>query len=175
MKTSLLALVLAAVTVLPNLANAQEEATKKKGKKANAQSATALLLKQLEVVSLTDEQTAKIKELGKVAEAAIKKVQTESGLTAAVLKKRREAAESMKDSDKKGKARAAAVNEAAGLNEAQVAAVAKANELRLKLKTDAIKLLSDEQKAKLPEALKTAAAPKQGAKKGKGNKKKDAA
>lgn len=171
MQCRLLTLSLIVLTATPVLAD-DEVQTKKKGKQAAAQSATAQLLKQLEVVKLTEEQTAKIKELGKTTEASIKKLQTEAGITADLLKKRREATASMKDSDKKGKARAAAINEAAGFSELQAAAIAEANKLRLKLKTDAIKLLSEEQKAKLPDALKTqpTAAKKPGAKKKNANK-----
>jgi len=75
-------------------------------------------------------------------------------LTPALLKKRREAQASMKDSDKKGKARIQAIDAAAGLNEKQAAAASKANAVRTKLRADAVKLLSEEQKGKLPEAFK---------------------
>ncbi len=159
MQMKLFTFVLAALTCLPALAQ-DDTATKEKakgkgkGKAAAAQTATAQLLKQLEVVGLTEDQVAKIKELGKKTEDTIKKVQTDAEITPALLKKRREAMASMKDSDKKGKAKTAAVDEAAGLTKAQGEALAKANEMRTKFKAEVIKMLSVEQKAKLPEALK---------------------
>jgi hypothetical protein len=155
MHTQLSTLTLVTVLLAPAAfaQNSDAEGKKGKGKGQAALSATAQLLKQMESAGLTDEQTAKIKEMGKKAEEEIKKLHAEAELTPALLKKRREAQASMKDSDKKGKARVQAIDAAAGLNEKQAAAVAKANALRTKLKTDAVKLLSDEQKSKLPEAF----------------------
>lgn len=175
MKTNLCALALVAAIFVPAVMAQEGAATGKKGKgKGKAsQSATSQLLKQLEPAALTAEQTAKIEEMGKKAIEEIKKIESEAALTPELLKKRREVTASMKDSDKKGKEKAKAIDEASGLNEAQSAAVAKANALRMKLKKDAVKLLSDEQKAKLPKEFidslgdgKQGAA-KKGAKKGK--------
>ena len=152
MKTLVCALALIATVCTP-LAWAQQDASKGKkgkGKGKAAQSAASQLLKQLEPATLTAEQIAKIEELGKKATEEIKKIETEAALTPEILKKRREVVASMKDSDKKGKERVKAIDEASGLTEAQSAAVAKANAVRMKLKKEAVKLLSDEQKAKLP-------------------------
>lgn len=152
MKSQLCALALVTTIFMP-LVWAQEDAAKGKkgkGKGKAAQSATSQLLKQLEPATLTAEQIAKIEELGKKATEEIKKIETEAGLTPEILKKRREVVASMKDSDKKGKERVKAIDEASGLTEAQAAAFAKANAVRTKLKKEAVKLLSDEQKAKLP-------------------------
>ena len=146
MTTRLMIVALVALTTLPALA--QQE----KKKRANANPANQLL-KQLSDVELSDEQVAKIKELGAKTQESIKKVSKEAGLTAQVLKKRREAVASLKDSDKKGKAKIAEINEKAGLDEAQVSAVTKSNEMRQKLKADIVGLLSDEQKEKLPKAF----------------------
>ncbi len=178
MKTNLCALALVAAIFVPTVM-AQEGAAgskKGKGKGKAAQSATSQLLKQLEPAALTAEQTAKIEEMGKKAIEEIKKIESEAALTPELLKKRREVTASMKDSDKKGKDKAKAIDEASGLNEAQSAAVVKANALRMKLKKDAVKLLSDEQKAKLPkEFIDSISDSKQGAAKkgGKKGKKKD--
>lgn len=153
MKTKLCAVVALLTIVVAPLAFAQEKsAAGKAGKKKGqaAQTPAAQLLKQLEPAGLTVEQTAKIKEMGKKADDTIKMIQTEAKLTPELLKARRDATASMKDSDKKGKARGKAIDAAAGLTEAQSAAFAKANAVRTKLKTEALKLLSDDQKAKLP-------------------------
>lgn len=153
--------ILCALLVAPVAMAQNEEGKKGRGQGKGAQSATATLLKQIAAATLTEEQTAKVKELGKKAEDEIKKLQSEAKLTPALLKKRREAAAALEDSEKKGKQRAQAIDAAAGINEAQAAALTKANALRLKLKQDAVKLLSDEQKAKLPaEFMASLAGPK---------------
>ena len=172
---SIAAIALAAVMVAPALG---DDAAKKerKGKKGQqARSASAALLKQLEVVGLTDEQVAKIKKLGEAVQAA----QKDSGITPEIRKKIAETQKSMKDSELKGKERMAAVHKAAGLSEAQIAALTKLSELRTKMNKDVMALLTDEQKEKLPEGLKRMANAgkkgKAGAKKGGAKKKKDAA
>ncbi len=172
MKSKLCALALIAAILAPASFAQEDAATAKKGKGKGkaAQGVATQLLKQLEPAALTDEQTAKIKELGKKAADEIKKIETEAELTPEILKKRREAMASMKDSDKKGKERTKAVDAAAGLTEVQSAAFVKTNAVRSKLKAEAVKLLSDEQKAKLPEEfLATLDGDKAGA--GKGGKK----
>ncbi len=182
MKTSLCVVALSALLFVPAAFAQEEGASAKKGKgkgKANAaQSASAQLLKQLEPAALTDDQTAKIKEIGKKLEEEIKKIQADAELTPELLKKRRDAMTAMKDSDKKGKEKVKAIDAEAGLSEAQAAAFAKATALRTKLKTEALKLLSDEQKAKLPAEFTAPQGGKAGdqaeGKKGKGKgKKKD--
>lgn len=179
---SIAALALAAIMVAPALADDAKK--KKKGKERPARSASGALLKQLEVVGLTDEQKSKIAELG----AAVTAARKEAGITPEIQKKLAEAQKSMKDSELKGKERMAAIQKAAGLTEAQAAALKKSNELRMKMHKEVFALLSDEQKAKLPEKLKKMAeaskrggAKKAGAKKagekkgGAKKKKKDAA
>ncbi|TWU47291.1 hypothetical protein Poly51_50900 [Rubripirellula tenax] len=160
-------MILAAVLVVPASAD-EADGAKKKGKGARGASASGQILKQLESVSLTDEQTTKIKELGKAADAAMKTIREESGLTAELMKKRADAQKELKDSGKKGKEMAAAVNEAAGLSEAQSAAFGKLNDARMKFQKEVVGLLTDDQKASLPQQLMRAG--KEGKKK-----KKDAA
>ena len=63
-----------------------------------------------------------------------------------------------------------AFNEAAGLSEAQIAAIKKVSEARQKFQKDVLALLTDEQKEKLPEKLTRAA--NRGGERAKGNKKK---
>ncbi len=128
----------------------------------------------LKPVGLTEDQITKIKELGKVAGAKMKEISDGAGITAELTKKRAEVAKSMKDSDKKGKELAAAINKEAGYSEAQVAALDESNKIRMKFQADVVALLTDAQKEKLPKQLQRAG--KAGAKgKGKGKKKKDAA
>jgi hypothetical protein len=164
------AAVLAAVLVVP-VSAADDDAKKKKGRRGQQNAATQLL-KQLEKVGLTDEQIAKTKELGKAAAAEMKAIRDEAGITQELTKKRTEVQKSMKDSDKKGKDLVAAINKEAGFSEAQAASLVKANAVRMKFQRDVVALLTDEQKAKLPERLQRAAKAKG---KGARKKKKDAA
>jgi len=160
-----------AIMTVPSVAQ-DENTSKKRGKRGQQNNVANQMLKQLEDIELTDEQVAKIKEHGKVASAKMKEIRDEAGITAEVMKKRMEAQKSLKDSGKKGKELTAAINEAAGYNEAQVAATVKMNEVRNELKKKIIEMLSDEQKAKLSTAFKRGTAPKRGAAKGKKNRKK---
>jgi hypothetical protein len=160
---------LAALLVVPAIAD-DEANGKQKRKRGARNNAATQFLKQLEPVGLTDDQVAKVKELGKAAWAKMKEIRDDAGITAAVTKKRAEAVKSLKDSDKKGKERQAAINKAAGLSDAQVSALAKQNEVRVKFQKEVVALLSDEQKEKLPQRIQRAV--KAGAK-GKRKKKKD--
>ena len=176
---SVAVIALAAIMATPALA-ADDAKKEKKGKKAQP-SPTAALLKQLEPVGLTDDQVAKIKSIGTAAQEAMQAARKEAGITRELQEKLAEAQKSMKDSELKGKERAAALHKAAGLTEAQAAALTKANELRTKMNRDVFAVLTDEQKAKLPEKLQRLAGPGKGgakkgdAKKGGAKKKKDAA
>lgn len=167
---SVSALLIAAVMAVPALA-ADEAKGKKKGKRGRQNAATQLI-KQLEPVGLTEDQITKIKELGKVAGAKMKEIKDGAGITAELTKKRAEVTKSMKDSDKKGKERIAAINEAAGFSEAQAAALVKLNQVRTKFQGEVVALLTDAQKEKLPKNLQRAA---KAGNKGKGKTKKDAA
>ena len=151
------ALALAALMIAPALG--QDDAKpKKKGKKAGARrTASAQLMKQLEPVGLTEDQVAKIKELGTKAGAEMKAIRDAAGITPELIKKRAEVQKSMKDSDKKGKELQAAINEAAGFTAAHAEAMQKSNAVRMKLVKEVVAMLSDEQKEKLPQQLKRAA------------------
>ncbi len=168
---SVSALLIAAVMAVPAFA-ADDAKAKKKGKKGGEQNAATQLLKQLEDVGLNEDQITKIKELGKAAGGKMKEITSGAGITAELIKKRAEIAKSMKDSDKKGKELAAAINEEAGLSAAQATALEESNKVRSKFQADVVALLTDEQKEKLPKQLQRAA---NAGKKGKGKKKKDAA
>jgi hypothetical protein len=146
------AFALAAMMVVPALAEDQPKKAKGKGKDG-ANPVVTQLLKQLEPVELTEEQIAKVKELGKVAGEKIKGINEAAGITPELMKKKAEAVKSLKDSGKKGKELAAAVNEAAGFTEDQIKASSEADEIRQNFQKEVIALLSDDQKAKLPERM----------------------
>lgn len=160
------AVCLAAWLTVP--ASAQDEAAGKKKGKRGQQNVAAQMIKQLEKVSLTDEQIAKVKEMGKAAAVEMKAITEESGLTPELVKKRGEAMKEVRQSGKKGKEMTAAVNEAAGLTEAQAAAFAKLGQARQKFQKSVVAMLTDEQKENLPQAIKRMAG---GNDKGKGKKK----
>ncbi|MDA8744287.1 hypothetical protein N9N28_06630 [Rubripirellula amarantea] len=111
------------------------------------------LLALLEPVGLDDTQTEKITAMGEELDAQTKTLKEDASLTSELLKKRRAAMKSMKDSELKGKERMAAVNEAAGLTEDQAKAFNQSMAKERQFRTSAIALLSDEQKTKLPEQL----------------------
>jgi hypothetical protein len=173
------ALALAAMVVAPAIGD--DEAAPKKGKRnANRarQNVATMLIKQLEPVGLSEEQTAKIKELGQKATKEMKSIREAAGITPELQKKRVEIQKSMKDSELKRKELVAAINEKAGFSEAHSEALVKANAVRTKFRKEVIATLSDEQKEKLPAALKGLANARErgkNAKRGQGKKKKDAA
>lgn len=170
------ALALAAMIASPALGDDEAAPKKRKGNANRAnQNAAVLLIKQLEPVGLTAEQTAKIKELGVKATKEMKEIRDAAGITPELTKKRAEVQKSMKDSELKRKELIAAINEKAGFSEAHAAALVKANAVRMKFQRDVIALLSDEQKEKLPQQLQrlTAAGQKgKNANKGQAKKKK---
>ncbi|NND99832.1 MAG: hypothetical protein HKN47_21130 [Pirellulaceae bacterium] len=172
-------LALAAMLAVPAMA-ADDEKAKKKGARGARGAATpaAALIKQLEPVGLTEEQVAKIKEMGKASAASMKQIREDAGITGELMKKRSEAQKSLRDSGKKGKDLAAAVNEKAGITEAHAAAFQKLNEVRMKFNREVLAMLTDDQKANVPDKMQRLLKAPGGDKakgKGKGKKKKDAA
>ena len=165
------ALALAAMLVSPVMAEDEAKGKKKKAKGNRGNSTAMQLIKALAPVGLTDEQTTKIKELGKASSEAIAKIRKDSGLTPEVMKKRTEAQKALKESGKKGKELAAAIAEKAGLSEAQIASFKKMNEARMGFQKSVIGMLTDDQKAKLPEKLQRFAKAGQAKKGGKKKKK----
>ena len=162
-------LALAAIISIPALA-ADDAKEKKKGKRGQY-NAAGQLLKQLEDVGLSDEQIAKIKELGKDAAAKMKKIKDDAGITMELTKKRQEIVKAMADSEKKGAELAAAINKEAGFSEAHAKALKLVNEVRMEFNKSVVGLLDDGQKGKLPERMKRFTGGKKGKKKGgKGNK-----
>ncbi len=142
--------VVSAMMVLPSAA--QDDKKKRQGNRGNNR-VVAQFMKQLEPAKLTDEQLAKVKELGKEVMAAMTAIRKEAAITPAMQKKRTEVMKAMKDSELKGKERTAAINKEAGLSEDQAAALKKVNETRLAFQRKIYGMLSDEQKAALPEQM----------------------
>lgn len=155
---------------------ADDAPAKKKGKKNAGQRAgvASTVLKQLQDVELTDEQKTKIQELAKKSMTDMRAVRKEAGITPELMKKRAEAQKELKAAGTKQSEMFAAVNKKVGMTEAQVAVLKKANESRQALLKQAIALLSDEQKAKLPKRMLQAGKKKPGNNAGKGKKKKAA-
>lgn len=178
MKMNVLAIALVALMFAPVIAQDDSTKQKDKGEKAAAASkegdakkkgkgkgkgkqaevaeqltASAEILKQFKAVSLTEDQVAKIKELGKKHDGEIAKIESDAKITPELLAKQRKALASMKDSDLKRKEKLSSANKTAGLTDDQAEALAKSSALRNKLRTEAIKLLTEEQKAKLPKGM----------------------
>ena len=171
MKFRMLSLVaIAALMACPAFAADEAKKRKKGNQNANRQNVGMQLIRQLADVGLTDEQTDKIKKMGDKVTADMKTMREEAGITQEIQKKLVETQKSMKDSEKKGKDRMAAVHAAAGLTETQIASLKKVNEARTKFRKEVVAMLTDEQKTKLPEQMTRAM--NRGAK-GKGKKKKE--
>ncbi|MAI69811.1 MAG: hypothetical protein CMM01_02740 [Rhodopirellula sp.] len=158
-------LALVAMITIPAFAADDAKEKKKKGNRGQF-NAAGQLLKQLKDVGLSDEQIAKVKELGKDATAKIKKIKDDAGITMELTKKRQEIAKAMADSEKKGAELVAAVNKEAGLSEAHAKALKLANEVRMEFHKSVVALLDDGQKEKLPERMKRFAGGKKGKNRG---------
>ena len=159
-------LALAALITIP--AFAADDAKEKKTKKGNRGqfNAAGQLLKQLQDVGLTDEQVAKVKELGKDATAKMKKIKDDAGITSELQKKRQEVVKAMQDSEKKGVELAEAINKEAGFSEVHAKALKVCNEVRMEFHKSVVALLDDDQKAKLPARMKRFTGNKKGKRKG---------
>ena len=156
--------ILSAIIVLP--ATAQDE-QKKQRRRGNNRMATQFL-KQLEPAKLTDEQLAKVKEMAKEATEKMAALRKDAGITPELMKKRTAIAKKMQGSDLKAKERTAAINKEAGLTEAQAAVFQQTNQSRVEFQRKIFAMLSDEQKAALPEKLQKSL---KGGQRGKGKKK----
>ena len=172
MRLHIFSLIVLAIFIVPAVAEEKEG----KGKKDRPQRNGAVqILKQLEPVGLTDEQSAKVSQMAKAADAEMKQIRTDAGITPELIKKRAEVAKSMAESDLKGKDRAAAIDKESGFSESQAAAMAKITAVRTKLIKETVALLSAEQKEKLPKQFARVAEGASANKKPAGQKMKDAA
>ncbi len=169
--------VLALSLVIVATGVAQDTPKKKKGAGGKGAAANPMVAqvnqvkKALEAVGLTDEQQSKVKELAATLQEQSKTLK-EEGLTPELMKKHADAVKAAKDAGKKGKDIQAAAKE--GMSEGEVAVLKKLEEATTKFRQGVMALLTDEQKALLPEqAQKTWAAASKGKGKGKGKKKAD--
>jgi len=133
---------------------AKKAAAKKRAPGAQAVNA---LLKRLSAAELSDEQVAKIKEIGKEYAPKLAEARQKQGLTKEQQAAMKEAREKAKADGLKGKAAAEAVANAVNLSDDQKAAQAAVRELNAALNKAALAVLTDEQRAKI--------APKRAAKK----------
>lgn len=155
-------LTLVALCVLP--AAAQDGQKKKKKKDAQPQAISALM-KKLDALELTEEQSAKIKRIGEELAPKFTALNEKlsSVLTAEQKKARAAAVAKNKADGKKGKEAAAAIDAALALTEdqkkVQAEVQADLKEVSGKLKTAVMSVLTPEQQAKLQPAKKPAKKP----------------
>lgn len=144
-------------------AEGKKKAAKKAGARAGGGQIVNAVLKRLGAAELTDEQTAKIKEIGKEFAPKLAAARQKMGLTKEQQAAQKEARQKAQADGLKGKALREAVENALNLSDDQKAARAEVQKLTAELNQAALAVLTDEQKAKV--------APKRGAKKNAGKKK----
>ena len=160
-------LALVALVVSPSFAD--DNGKRKNKRKKQARGMAVQLINKLDAVQLTDDQAAKVNELGKKADAKAKDIREEFELTRELMRKRAQAQRELKEAGKKGKELFAAINERVGITEDQVKGLKQINAVRAQLQKDVIALLSEEQKEALPDRMKRTK------KQGKGKRKKQSA
>lgn len=155
MKTALktvMLVVLAFVVAVPLLcgdASAQKaQKGKKKGKKGGVAQLVNAQTKRLAKAELTDEQTAKIKELAAEYGPKIIAARQKQALTKEQQTAQKEARQKAQADGLKGKALRDAVDKALGLSEEQTAARAEMQKLTQEFAAAVNGLLTDEQKEK---------------------------
>ncbi|MCS7468901.1 hypothetical protein NZK35_19790 [Stieleria sp. ICT_E10.1] len=167
---------LACVLVLSTAAIAEDAPEKKRKNNTAARKAPAAnVLNQLKDVGLTDEQKTEIQAMAKKTAAETQAALKEAGITPEIMKKRVAAQKELRESGKKPAEISAAINEKLGLTKDQIAGLKKSNAMRASLLKNAVALLTEDQKAKLPERLVKMTSRGDDAKgkgKGKGKKKK---
>ena len=131
------------------------------------------LMGPFKAVEMTDEQKEIVTAKAKSTAAEIAEEQEEHGLTRELMKLRAEATKSLKDSPLKGKEKQAAINEAAGMNEEQSEGMREVMEMTKSFQKEVFGMLTDEQKASLPERMQKQMGQKGKGKGGKKNKKSD--
>tara|TARA_R110002096_G_scaffold371455_6_gene564845 strand:+ start:3869 stop:4360 length:492 start_codon:yes stop_codon:yes gene_type:complete len=131
-----------------------------KEKKKGPVSMTERTIKRYEAVGLTDDQTAKIKELAAATETKLAAAKDKAALTDDQKKAQREAMEAAKTAGKKGKEMKDAVTAAVTLSDDQLAAKKEMKTIMGEFGKSVQGLLTDEQKAKLKESRPAKANPK---------------
>lgn len=127
-------------------------AQEKGAKKATRATVYSLVTRGFEKAKLTDEQKAKIKEITDKIQVEVDKIRTDAGLTAEMDKARTEATKKAKDAGKAGKDLQAAGVE--GLTDGQKEGYKKVDAEVQKVKKLVFELLTEEQKANLPEEVR---------------------
>jgi len=132
-----------------------QESTKSGGKVDPETAMTNQFLKQFEPAALDQSTTDKIKEIfGKAAKEVVAQ-RKKSGVTPEMLKKRTEAAKQAREEGKKPKEVREIGLSAMQATEEQKKVVLDSEELLSKARIAVGKLLTDEQKSKLPKQLQT--------------------
>ncbi|QDV88129.1 hypothetical protein [Planctomycetes bacterium TBK1r] len=152
LKNTLLGLTCALVLSTASIAEDAPE-KKRKNNTAARKAPAANVLNQLKDVGLTEEQTTEIQSLAKKTAAETQAALKEAGITPEIMKKRAAAQKELKESGKKPAEISAAINEKLGLTKDQIAVLKKSNARRASLLKNAVALLTEDQKAKLPERL----------------------
>ena len=140
-------------------ANAEDKPAKGKGKKNPAPARggfSVQVMKMLEGVNLTDDQTAKIKEVAAKAQAESEKIRKEGGIGPEIAKAQAEARKKAAEEGKKGKELQDAVKSAVALNADQMAAMKSADTVLAKARKDIFAVLTEEQQKALPEQAQKA-------------------
>ncbi len=138
------------------LSNASAQDGVKSGGKPDPETAmTNQFLKQFEPAALDQPTTDKIKEIfGKAAKEVVEK-RKQAGVTPQMLKKRTDAVKQAREEGKKPKEIREFGLNAMGATEEQTKVVLETEEMLAKARVAVGKILTDEQKSKLPKQLQT--------------------
>jgi len=138
------------------LSNASAQDGVKSGGKSDPETAmTNQFLKQFEPATLDQTTTEKIKEIfGKAAKEVVAK-RKQAGVTPQMLKKRTDAVKQAREEGKKPKEIREIGFNAMGATEEQTKVVLETEEMLAKARVAVGKILTDEQKSKLPKQLQT--------------------
>ncbi|MGV3486673.1 MAG: hypothetical protein ACO1RT_19805 [Planctomycetaceae bacterium] len=150
-RISAMLLCLAAILLVsPSFA---EDAPAKKGKgKGKGKSQSAAMMEKLSAAELTAEQKTKIEALGKELDTTMATLR-EEGFTPALAKQKADAMKKAREEGKRGKNVEADVLASLNLTEEQKAVLKKAADAQVKFNKGVANELTDEQIAKLPQAL----------------------
>jgi len=144
----------------------QDASTAKKKKGVDPQTATVnQMMKQLEIAELSAEQKEKVQAMMTKTASEVFALRKEKGVTPEMMKSRNEAAKKAREEGKKAKEVREIGLAAMGATEDQIQCVIKTEEMLAIVKVEIGKILSDDQKAKLPKQLQTAMKEKAGGKK----------
>lgn len=135
----------------------QDAPTTKKKKGVDPQTATVnQMMKQLEIAELSAEQKEKVQAMMTKSAGEVFALRKEKGVTPEMMKKRTEAVKKAREEGKKPKEVREIGLAAMGATEDQVQCVIKTEDMLAQVKVEIGKILSDDQKAKLPKQLQTA-------------------